>query len=134
MKVILKKTNTVKEVALGHAVNYLLPKGLAVVATKEKLAKLKKQQEEVKVQKKKSKLEDRQKAEKIDGKVIKLKVKAGKAGKVHGSIGKKELARELKVLKNNIVLDKPIKKIGEHEIGLKFGAVKANFKLKLLAE
>lgn len=131
MKVIVKKTNEVKEVALGHAVNYLLPKGLAVVATKQKLAKRKKEAELAKDQKKQNKLENRKQAEKLDGKVVKLKVKAGKSGKVHGSIGKKELAKELGILKANIVLEKPIKKIGEYEVGLKFGTVLAKFKLKL---
>lgn len=37
MKVIILKTGEVKDVALGYAVNYLLPKKLAVIATKQKL-------------------------------------------------------------------------------------------------
>ena len=131
MKVIILKTSEVKDVALGHAVNYLLPKKLAVVATKKKLEALKKKEVEAKSKKKKTKREDRQMADKLDGKVVKMKAKAGKSGKVHGSITKKELAQELKVLKANIVLDKPIKKIGDYEVGLKFGSAEAKFKLKL---
>ena len=45
MKVILKDTNIVKDVPLGYAVNYLLPKKLAVIATKAKLAALKKEKD-----------------------------------------------------------------------------------------
>ena len=134
MKVIILKTNEVKDVALGYAVNYLLPKKLAVVATKKKLEDLKKKEKEAKLVQKKSKLEDRQMADKLDGKVVKMKVKAGKSGKVHGSITKKELANELKILKSNVVLEKPIKKIGEYEVGLKFGSALAKFKLKLISE
>ncbi len=134
MKVIIKKTKEVKEVSLGYAVNFLLPKNLAVVATKTKLAALKKKEVEAKQQKKASKMKDRQQAEKLDGKVITLKVKAGKSGKVHGSITKKEIAKEFDILKTNIVLEKPIKKVGEHEIKLKFGKVSAKVKLKLVAE
>lgn len=132
MKVIILQTKEVKEVALGHAVNYLLPKKLAVVATKKKLKELEKKAKEEKLQKKQSTSDDRQMVEKLDGKVITLKVKAGKSGKVHGSISKKEIAKEFKVLKTNIVLDKPIKKIGEHKIKLKFGKALAEVKLKLI--
>ena len=134
MKVIILKTKEVKDVALGHAVNYLLPNKLAVVATKQKLEELKKKAKEAKVQKKASKMEDRQQVEKLDGKVITLKVKAGKSGKIHGSITKKEVAREFDILKTNITLEKPIKKIGEHEIKLKFGKASAKVKLKLAIE
>jgi large subunit ribosomal protein L9 len=39
------KRGEVKEVADGYAVNYLLPQGLAVLATLENLAKIKQQAE-----------------------------------------------------------------------------------------
>jgi len=132
--VIFKDSNQVKDVPLGYAVNYLLPKGLAVVATKKKLEELKKEQEKAKEEKKEDKLKDRQQAERLDGKVVRFKEKAGKSGKIHGSITKKEIAKELGVLKTNIELDKPIKKVGEYEVGLKFGSVKAKVKLKVVAE
>jgi len=79
-------------------------------------------------------LKNRQLAERLNGKVIELKVKAGKAGKIHGSISKKDVAKELDVLKANVVLDKPIKKVGEYEVELVFGKVKAKVKLKIKAE
>jgi len=134
MKVIIKKTGEVKEVALGYAVNYLLPKDLAVIATKEKLEEWKKRKKEEAVAAEEDVSKNRQLAEKLDGKVIKLKVKAGKAGKVHGSITKKEIAKELDIMKANVILEKPIKKVGEYEVGLKFGKTKAKVKIKVEAE
>jgi len=134
MKVIFKKTKEVKDVQLGYAVNYLLPQGLAVIATAKKLKELKKEKEKVKVEKTEDKLKNRQLAEKLDGKVVELKVTAGKSGKIHGSITKKEIAKELEILKTNIELDKPIKKVGEYEVGLKFGQVRAKVKIKLEAK
>jgi large subunit ribosomal protein L9 len=131
MKVIFKKTKEVKDVQLGYAVNYLLPQGLAVIATAKKLKELKKEKEKEKVEKTEDKLKNRQLAEKLDGKVVELKVTAGKSGKIHGSITKKEMAKELGILKTNIELDKPIKKVGEYEVGLKFGQVKAKVKIKV---
>jgi len=134
MKVIFKKTKEVKDVQLGYAVNYLLPQGLAVIATAKKLKELKKEKAKVKVEKTEDKLKNRQWAEKLDGKVVELKVTAGKSGKIHGSITKKEIAKELEILKTNIELDKPIKKVGEYEVGLKFGQVRAKVKIKLEAK
>lgn len=131
MKVIFEKTKEVKEVSLGYAVNYLLPQGLAVIATAKKLKELKEEAVKVKTEKTEDKLKNRQMAEKLDGKVVELKVTAGKSGKIHGSITKKEIAKELGVLKTNIELDKPIKKVGEYEVGLKFGQVKAKVKIKV---
>jgi len=134
MKIILTKTNEVKEVALGYAVNYLLPKGLGVMATEKRLEDLKKAETELETAKKTHQLENRQQAERLDGKVVELKVKAGKSGKIHGSVTKKEIAKVLKILKTQVVLAKPIKKIGEYEIELNFGKAKVQVKLKLEAE
>jgi len=134
MKVIIKKTGEIKEVALGYALNYLLPKDLAVIATKKKLEEWKNRKQEEAVAVEEGVLKNRQQAEKLDGKVIELKVKAGKAGKVHGSITRKEIAKELNIMKANIVLEKPIKKVGEYEVGLKFGKIKAKVKIKVEAE
>lgn len=134
MKIILTKTNEVKEVTLGYAVNYLLPKGLGVMATEKRLEDLKKAETELETAKKTHQQENRQQAERLDGKVIELKVKAGKSGKIHGSVTKKEIAKVLKILKTQVVLAKPIKKIGEYEIELNFGKAKAQVKLKLEAE
>jgi len=134
MKVIIVKTGETKEVSLGYAVNFLLPKKLAVVATKKRQQQLEKELKQKQQLDKESKLKDRQKAEQLDGKVIEIKVKAGKSGKVHGSVTKKEIAKFLKVLKTEVVIDKPIKKVGEYEVGLKFGKSRAKVKLILKAE
>ena len=134
MKIIDKKTNEVKEVSAGYAVNYLLPQGLAVVATAARIKDLKKKQIEKNVIKKQTRLQNQQQAGKLDGKVINLEVKAGKSGKIHGSITKKDLAKELGIMKGDIKLDKPIKKIGEYDIQLVFGKVRAKVKVKVVAE
>lgn len=131
MKVIILETNEVQEVSLGHAVNYLLPKKLAVTATKKKLAELKKKALKLKVSKSEEERANKQDAERLDGKVIEFKEAAGKAGKIHGSITKKEIAKALGVLKTNIILEEPIKKLGEYEVELKFGKIRAKVKVKV---
>lgn len=133
MKIIIKKTGKVEDVSSGYAVNFLLPRGLAKIATKHRLEKIKKEKREKQKLKKKGLLKDRQMAEKLDGKVVTFKVVAGKAGKIHGSIGKKEIAKELKILKPEVILDQPIKKVGEYKVELKFGVAKAGVKIKVEA-
>ncbi|MEA3355570.1 MAG: 50S ribosomal protein L9 [Patescibacteria group bacterium] len=132
MKVIILKTSEVKDVSLGYAVNYLLPKKQAIVATKAAIEKLKKEKALKKDVKKRSEQKNERLAKKLDGKVITIKVKAGKAGKVHGSITKKKIAKELDILKTYIKLEKPIKKIGDYEVDLKFGKSLAKIKAKII--
>ncbi len=134
MKVIILATKEIKEVSLGYAVNYLLPKKLAVIATDKKIQQME-QAKKTEVEKKEtSQKDDRQLAERVDGKVVELKVKAGSGGKIHGSVGKKEIAKAFKVLKTQIELPKPIKKLGDYEITLNFNQAKATVKLKLIEE
>jgi large subunit ribosomal protein L9 len=134
MKVILTKTNEVKNVSLGYAVNYLLPKKLGIIATKKRLEELKVKKVEIETAGKEKNHADRQQAERLDGKVIEFSKTSGKAGKIHGSITKKELAMELKVLKTNIELPEPIKKVGEYTVDLKFGDAKAKIKVVVKAK
>jgi len=83
MKVIIKKTvpklgqkNDVKEVSNGFARNFLIPQGLAIIATKINLDELKKQKKvaektrenkkpKKKVRKKKSKKKDKNKKKEV---------------------------------------------------------------------
>ncbi|AKM79126.1 MAG: 50S ribosomal protein L9 [Candidatus Beckwithbacteria bacterium GW2011_GWB1_47_15] len=122
MKVIIKKTGEVKEVSLGHAVNFLLPQGLALVATKKKLKELESNREAERKAKQVDKVDLRRQAEKIDGKVVEFE---------QGSISKKDIADKLKIDKNYVVLGKAIKKPGEYEVKLAFGKSVAKVKVKV---
>jgi len=124
MKVIFKDTNEVRDVPLGYAVNYLLPKNLAVVATKAKLDALKVQKEEKAVVKSKGVQENRQLAEKLNGKVLNFA----------GGATKKDIADNLKISVEQIVLPRSLKKPGEYQVVLKFGTLKAEVKVKVTAK
>ena len=79
----------------GYALNYLIPKKLAVEATKANMndLELKKKAEE---KRKKEELEEAKKiAEQLNDKVVKVSVKAGENGKVFGSVTNKEIADAL---------------------------------------
>lgn len=95
---------------------------------------MKQKAEELKVVKNQEETADEQTMKKLEGKIIEMKAEAGKNGKIHGSITKKEIAKELKILKTNIILEEPIKKVGEYEVELKFGKAKGKIKLVVKAK
>lgn len=132
MKVIIIKSGEVKNVSLGYAVNYLLPKKLAEIATKKRIELLEKTRVQAAETKQETTKADHQQAERLDGKVIEFRKTSGKSGKIHGSITKKEIAAELKIMKTSIILPEPIKKIGEYEVELKFGGSRARIKVKVV--
>lgn len=121
----LGKKFDIKEVANGHALNFLIPKGMVKKATKETLEWLKTQKE---ILEKKS-VEELKKtqdfASLIDGQEIMLPVKVGEEGQLFESITAQKIAEKMKELgfeikKNQIELLDPIKELGEFPIKIKF--------------
>lgn len=128
MKVILLKNveklgkmGEVKEVADGYARNFLIPRGLAELATEKALAKI---EEIKKATARKAELELKkfqELAEKLEGIEIVVKAKVGEGGKLYGSVTEEQIAQKLKekgfeIKKGQIKLEKPIKEVGGHEV------------------
>jgi large subunit ribosomal protein L9 len=134
MKVIFTKTNEVKDVSFGHAVNYLIPQGLAVKATKETLAKIEAKKAAAAEQKEKEEKKELELAKKFEGKEFIIRAKAGKNGRLFGAITKKELAGRLGVNKNIINLQDLIKKTGDYLVDLKLGGEKVKVKVRVEKE
>ncbi|HSX38194.1 MAG TPA: 50S ribosomal protein L9 [Chlamydiales bacterium] len=108
----------------GFVRNFLLPKGLAVIASKNTLRK----QEILRAEREKQAIIDRQEAEKlsvqIEGLVLEIKVKVDPDGHMYGSVSASDIAQlfqeqGLPIDKKNIVLARPIKEIGTHKIALR---------------
>jgi len=130
MKVILLKNiknlgqkYEIKTVKDGYARNYLIPKGLAIPATKEKIEWALKQQE-VYAKKAEEKLKKVQEmAERLDGQEIIFSVKVGEKDQLFENINSAKIAQKLKemgfeVKKNQVILEEPIKELGEYQIKL----------------
>ena len=121
----LGKKYDVKEVADGYARNFLIPKGLAKIATKENLKWLE-TQKEIEVKKAEEELKKVQKtASTIDGQEIIIPVKVGEEGQLFESITSQKIAEKLKELgfdikKTQIDLIEPIKELGEFPVKIKF--------------
>ncbi len=132
MKVILLqdvdkigKKFEIKDVKDGYANNMLLPKGLAKQATKEALIWLKMQKE---ILEKKAE-DDLNKAQgtasAVDGQEFTIAVKVGDQDQLFESINNQKIVEKLKeagfeVKKSQIVLEEPIKELGEFPVKIKF--------------
>ena len=134
MEVILKKDitgvgykNDLITVKDGFGRNYLIPQGMAIIATeseKKQLAELKKQQS---FQEKKIKNEALEISGALEGLELKIAVKAGTSGKVFGSVNNVMIANAIKEQKN-MEIDR--KKIINDEINIKkVGKYKATIRL-----
>ncbi len=126
----LGKSGTVKEVADSYATNVLIPKGIAVVATKDNLTKLQQKKEK---EQRDYELKLAEAAE-MSGKLSEMKeltitVKASAEGKLFGSVTNKDVADELNkkgfsVKKQDVSLSEPIRVVGNYFAVIKlFGGI-----------
>jgi len=119
------KKYDVKQVADGFARNFLIPKNLAKVATKElsEWAEMQKQLLEKKAEENLKKIQTA--ASSIDGQEVIFQVKVGPEGQLFESINAQKISEKLKemgfeVKKNQIDLAEPIKETGEYPVKIKF--------------
>ena len=99
------KKGSIVEVSDGYGTNFLLPKKLAVLATKTSL-EIKKTQDDNKAKEDEIKKENAiALKEKIKDLVVEIKAGTGKEGKLFGAISSKEIVEEYKK-QFNIELDK----------------------------
>lgn len=129
MKVILIKDvkdlgekYEVKDVSDGYARHYLIPRGLAKVATPAELKKL----EKIKAQAEKENMEVKKRLEeiarRINDRYIEFHLKTDESGTVFGSITKDMILKSLR--EHNLVtsdrveveLEHPIKEIGDYSV------------------
>jgi len=116
------KAGEIKEVSKGYARNYLLPQGLALLATPtaEKQAKLSLEKEKHKETSDRAKLEKL--AEQIEGTEIHFQARMGAGERLFGSITAADIAEELSRVKDCVIdkrsieIDKPLREAGGYEI------------------
>jgi len=137
----LGKKYEIKEVSEGYAVNFLIPKKLAVAATSQKIKEIEnlKKQEELKNQKIQALFKEW--AEKIKNTTLDFRLKTDKSGKTFGSVTKEDIAKQLektsgiKIEEKQIILDEHIKKVGDYVIKIKFSPeIETELKIHVLSE
>ncbi len=129
MKIVLRQdvpklgeAGTIQEVKPGFARNYLIPQGMAVLATAGEV-KTAEHNAGVKARKiAKQEAQQQTLADKIEGKRLEFTVRAGENGRLYGSITAGDIADELvklvgeEVDRRKVVLEEPIRHLGEHAV------------------
>ena len=131
MKVILKTEidslgmeGDIVNVAKGYARNYLIPKGLALEANNQNIKFMATQKKKIDARRLKAKETAQKIKEEIKDIVITITQKVGEEEKLYGSVTSMDIAEQMEKLgvtidRRKIILDKPIKSLGEFDIAIK---------------
>ena len=117
----LGRTGDVVTVRDGHARNHLLPKRMALPATKANIAHFESQRAEIEARNLRQRAHAEDKAAALDGKVFTSLQQAGESGQLYGSVNAREVSRLLEsqgvsLEHNRILLPNPIKTLGLHPV------------------
>ncbi|RLB18307.1 MAG: 50S ribosomal protein L9 [Thermoplasmata archaeon] len=112
------------KVADGYARNYLIPRGIAFEATPQNVNSIEQRRKKIELRKVKAKEEAEQLKEQMSGVLVQLSQKAGEEGKLYGSVTSMDIAEDLEkqgivIDRRKIMLDKPIKVVGEYDVPVK---------------
>jgi len=112
------------DVAAGYARNYLLPRGLAALATEAQKRVLEKETKLREIRDEKIKSNLSAVAEKMSDLSTTIVVQAGEEDKLYGSVTAHDIAEAIKnqgfeVDQKQVLLDEPIKKLGIYTVPVK---------------
>ena len=136
MKVILKEdlsnlgaAGDVVEVKPGYARNYLIPQGLAYLASAANVRRLEEEQKQREERSRRDYLEARRRASQLQGKELVFRARAGEEGKLFGSVTNADLADRLneqgldfEVDRRWIHLEEPLKALGDFTVPVRLHA------------
>ena len=129
------KRYEIKDVNDGYALNFLFPKKLAEAATQKAIAELDKRKKEIIIEREVREELLLKNLENIRGKIVTITTKADEKGHLFSGIHKKEIAEAAmrehiaQISEELIMLDKPIKEIGEFDIPVEVKGKKSSFRL-----
>jgi large subunit ribosomal protein L9 len=148
MKIILTETvqglgeaGTMKEVADGYARNYLLPRKLAVVATRGSVKQAEAQADLYTRKANKAREEARGAAGVIEGKTVTIQARAGSENRLYGSVTPADIADalssqySLSIDRRKVQLAEPIHRLGTYTATADLGnGVTATFNVNVASE
>ena len=129
MKIVLRQdvpklgeSGTVQSVADGYARNFLIPQGMAVVATagEMKVSAHNQAVKERKIVKQEQVMQSL--ADRIDGQRLEFTARAGRTGRLYGSVTAGDIAERLaetvgeEIDRRKLVLEDAVRSIGEHTV------------------
>ena len=147
MEVILKEDvvnlgsrGDIVKVADGYGRNFLLPRKLALQATLANKAVIETMKTSAARRSASEKVQAEELAAKLEPLVLSFTRKSGEAGHLFGSVTSADIAADLAakgfdVDRRKIVLNEPLKSLGDHTVAIKLHReVTAHVKVKVLAE
>jgi large subunit ribosomal protein L9 len=136
----LGKIGDLVKVKDGYARNFLVPQKKAIEATPKNLHAMDHARKMVSDRLRKLKKEATADADRIKALAVSIKVKVGEEGKLFGSVTTMDIAEAMKaqgvvIDKRRIVLEEPIKRLGDYTVPVKLHAdVTADLKVTVVAE
>jgi large subunit ribosomal protein L9 len=122
---LLGKRGDIIEVSDGYARNYLLPKGLAIVATDGVTAQARAMRRARDLRDARDREAAETVARKLVAAVIRIPAKAGSGGKLFGSVTAADIVdavatqTEVQLDRRRMRLPEPLKTLGTHEVAIK---------------
>jgi large subunit ribosomal protein L9 len=135
----LGRSGELVRVRTGYARNFLIPRGIATMATRGNIAQIEHEQKLALGRAEKARAAAREEASKLEGFRLQVAKEAGPEGKLYGSVTAQEIVealanRGVEIDRRRLILpDEAIKETGTYDIGAKFGQdVTATFKLSVV--
>ena len=122
------KAGEIKEVSKGYARNFLLPRGLALVATPTVIKQVESSLEKEKLEESIDRDKLVELAQQIEGKEIRFKARMGAGERLFGSITAADVAEELGqaigsvIDKKKIDIGESLRKTGNYEVAVKLAS------------
>jgi large subunit ribosomal protein L9 len=112
------------QVAKGYARNYLIPKGVAVLATAQNIKIFEQKKKKIEIKRLKAKEAAETLRDELEGMEVRFTQKSGEEGKLYGSITSMDIASQMEkqgivIDRRKILLEKPIKALGAYDVQVK---------------
>ena len=135
MKLILKEDMTnlgaagdVVEVKAGYGRNYLIPQGLAYMASAANVKRVEEEKKRDEERARRDYLKARRRASQLDGVSLTFRARAGEEGKLFGSVTNadvvdklNEVGLDFEVERRWVQLEEPLKTLGDFRVSLQLG-------------
>ena len=135
------RAGDIKDVKNGYARNFLLPRGLATMATVGELKRVESLRRDAEVRRVKEAEEWREVAEKLAEEPVEILVRSGPRGRLYGSVTNTMLAEKLteisrvQVDRRGIRFDAPVRALGEYTVPIHyFEGVDGQVELHVLSQ
>lgn len=135
----LGKAGDVKDVADGYALNYLVPRGLAVEASAAELRAIAQRRSQERAKQDRERADVRAMAERLATLTLRFALRTGGHGRVFGSVTNRDIAEALAregftIDRSKIGLVEPLRSLGTHRVEVRLaGDARANVTVQVEA-